>query len=76
MWDLASGLAVPFPDVHNGSIRNVEFSNDGKTMVTASGDNTLILWDVTKHKPQQRGPPLSAIDPRYCKPRSVPMTSS
>ena len=27
-------------------------------MVTASGDNTLILWDVTKPKPQQRGPPL------------------
>jgi WD40 repeat protein len=58
MWDLASGLAVRFPDVHNGSIRNVEFSKDGKTMVSASGDNTLILWDVTKPEPQQRGPPL------------------
>ena len=58
LWDLSSGVRLPFPDVHNGTIRSVEFSKDGKTMVTASGDNTLILWDVTGPEPRRRGPPL------------------
>ena len=56
MWDLESGVQLRFPDLHNASIRSVAFSRDGKTLVTASGDNTLILWDVTGRKP--RGPPL------------------
>ena len=35
---------------HTGTIRSVVFSPDGKMFATASGDNTLILWDAEKGK--------------------------
>ncbi len=31
---------------HEGPVYNVAFSPDGQTALSASGDNTLILWDV------------------------------
>jgi WD40 repeat protein len=32
--------------VHRGSIRQIAFSPDGKHAATASGDNTVVVWDL------------------------------
>jgi WD40 repeat protein len=44
-----------FPQ-QNGGVWNAQFSPDGKTIVTASGDGSVRLWDVNTH--QQIGEPL------------------
>jgi len=35
---------------HKGSVRQVEFSPHGRTLASASHDQTARIWDVTTHK--------------------------
>ncbi|MEO7319351.1 MAG: WD40 repeat domain-containing protein, partial [Chthoniobacteraceae bacterium] len=53
IWNLRPG-ETPEPKMcaeeHTGTIRCVAFSPDGKMFATASGDNTLILWDTETRK--------------------------
>jgi WD40 repeat protein len=37
---------------HDSSVRSVAFSPDGKRVVSGSLDNSLILWEVEKGKPE------------------------
>jgi WD40 repeat protein len=41
---------------HTSSVLDVAFSPDGTTLASASGDQTIRLWDVATG--QQRGDPL------------------
>ncbi|MBD1836229.1 AAA-like domain-containing protein [Cyanobacteria bacterium FACHB-472] len=38
---------------HNNQVRSVDFSPDGRTLVTASEDNTIRLWSLDGRKLQQ-----------------------
>jgi WD40 repeat protein len=41
-------------------VSSVAFSADGRTLATASADQTVILWDLTDPlRPARRGPPLT-----------------
>ena len=45
---------------HNGSVRSVVFSPDGKTLASASTDGTMLFWDQAAHPAS--GPPLPQAD--------------
>ncbi|HZJ16259.1 MAG TPA: WD40 repeat domain-containing protein [Chthoniobacteraceae bacterium] len=61
IWNIAEPSApssVRCKEMHTGKIRGVAFDPSGKSIVTASGDNTLILWNA--HDGSQLAPPLTA----------------
>jgi WD40 repeat protein len=43
LWDAASGKELHIVR-HEGSVSSAQFSSDGKTVVTASGDKAAQLW--------------------------------
>lgn len=55
LWDFAGNTSTPLKEKHNGSINDIRFSHDGRSLVTASRDTTVRLWNL---KGQQTSPPL------------------
>jgi WD40 repeat protein len=52
LWDLASGAELArFEGGHTGPLKQVLFLPDGKRMLTASEDHTVVLWDVAGRTP-------------------------
>ena len=49
LWDAATGKQI-FVLNHDGWVRNVVFSPDGKYVATASDDNTARIWNASTGK--------------------------
>src|SRR5690606_26386723 len=48
MWDAATGQELyRFPTAHTRTVNWVAFNADSTQLLTASDDDTLILWNVT-----------------------------
>jgi serine/threonine-protein kinase len=56
VWDVATGRALTPPMVHADAVTFVEFSPDGRRVVTASYDGTARVWDALTGQPLT--PPL------------------
>lgn len=62
LWQLPSGNTMQVFAGHSGPVQCGEFTPDGKRIVTASEDGTLIYWDPRSPTPLFK---LSPQDPRF-----------
>jgi WD40 repeat protein/uncharacterized caspase-like protein len=46
LWDVASGRQIGAIKGHGKGVSQVAFSRDGKTLASASTDNTIKTWDI------------------------------
>lgn len=46
LWDLATGKQIRRFEGHEGYVHTVQFSPDGKRILTAARDSTARVWDV------------------------------
>ena len=45
LWDVPTGDKLTVLDGHTTTVRTLEFSADGKTLVSAAEDGTILLWE-------------------------------
>jgi WD40 repeat protein len=54
VWQLPEQKLVAEPSAHSVTINDVAFSPDGRWMATASGDNSVVVWDFARIRPHRR----------------------
>jgi RNA polymerase sigma factor (sigma-70 family) len=47
LWEVATGKERRRFEGHRGGVGAVAFAPDGQTLASGSGDNTVLVWDVT-----------------------------
>jgi WD40 repeat protein len=63
--ETATGKALPSVLVHDGPVRDVGFSPDGKTLAALGTDGTILLWDAARlcRRPAAPAPKLRPRHP-------------
>lgn len=56
VWDIETGQRLLTVDQHTDEVQSVNFSPDSSTLVTASLDNTVMVWNLSKAVLQQTLP--------------------
>ena len=51
LWDAKTGQSITPPLRHDGALRALAISRDGRTILTGSYDRTAQLWDKVTGKP-------------------------
>lgn len=46
LWNIESGEKLPFECAHQAEINDIQFSEDGRYLMSASDDQTLGVWDI------------------------------
>jgi WD40 repeat protein len=52
VWEVRTGKPVTEQLQHEGRVRSAQFSQDGRSVVTASDDKTARVWDAQTGKPR------------------------
>lgn len=50
LWNISSGQCISTLKGHSNWVRSIDFSPDGKKLVSCSDDKTFIVWDVLDPK--------------------------
>jgi WD40 repeat protein len=61
VFDAYAGKEITSLNGHNGAVTALEFSPDGKKLLSGSTDTTLLVWDVTRLKREPR-PQIAKLD--------------
>jgi WD40 repeat protein len=54
VWEVSTGTEVASSDQHSGSVISLEYSAEVSQLVSASNDQTAIIWDVDPLMPAQK----------------------
>ena len=46
IWDIANGRVQQVFDGHQQTVYSLDFSRDGRLIISGSGDNTIRIWDL------------------------------
>ena len=46
LWDLNTGKRIKILTGHNDGVKSIDFSDDGKTLISGSRDGTILVWDI------------------------------
>ena len=64
LWDLTSGEKLTTLDGHTNAVQTLAFSPEGKMLVSAGGDGTVLLWDWDEVLTTARNTQLPDKEPR------------
>jgi hypothetical protein len=62
LYNTLTGMQVCRFEGHKSQVRSVAFSPNGKRLVSASSDHTLLIWDTSALPPQQAAPPAATVE--------------
>ena len=46
LWDLNTKKRIKILTGHNDGVKSIDFSDDGKTLISGSRDGTVLVWDI------------------------------
>jgi RNA polymerase sigma factor (sigma-70 family) len=62
VWDVPTGAKVAALRGHRGTVTRLAFSPDGRRLASASGDTTVLVWDVTGLRAKRAAEDARATD--------------